>query len=81
MFNGKRLYFFSRPRVRAGGVITVFAIFIKPFMTELALSYISLVGSILIFCVGINLVWGKKIRVANLLPSLIFAIIAAFMPI
>ena len=54
---------------------------IKPFMTELALSCISLVGSILIFCVGINLVWGKKIRVANLLPSLLFAVAAAFMPV
>lgn len=31
--------------------------------------------------VGINLVWGKKMRVANRLPSLGFAVIAAFLPI
>ena len=40
---------------------------------------LSLVGSVLIFCVGVNLFWGKKVRVANLLPSLIIAVIwAAF---
>ena len=78
---GKGCIFSAVPVFVLEGAITVFAIFIKPFMTELALNYISLVGSILIFCVGINLVWGKKIRVANLLPSLIFAVIAAFMPI
>jgi len=50
-------------------------------MTEPALSNLSLVGAILIFCVGLNLVWGKKVRVANLLPSLIFAILIAFLPI
>ena len=29
--------------------------------------------------VGLNLVWGKKIRVANLLPSLLIAVIWAFL--
>jgi uncharacterized membrane protein YqgA involved in biofilm formation len=41
---------------------------------------LSVVGNILIFCVGVNLVWGKKIRVANLLPAIIFAAAAAFLP-
>ena len=36
-------------------------------------------GSVLVFCVGLNLVWGKKIRVANLLPSLIVSVIWAFL--
>jgi uncharacterized membrane protein YqgA involved in biofilm formation len=39
------------------------------------------VGSVLIFCVGINLVWDKRIRVANLLPAVVLAVIAAFLPI
>ena len=46
----------------------------------MALGYLSLVGSVLIFCVGINLIWGKKIRVANLLPAVILAVAAAFLP-
>ena len=45
------------------------------------MSYLSLVGSVLIFCVGLNLVWGKKVRVANLLPAVVLAVIAAFLPI
>ena len=42
---------------------------------------LSLVGNVLIFCVGVNLVWGKKIRVANLLPAIVAAVVAAFLPI
>ena len=38
------------------------------------LNYLSLVGNILIFCVGINLVWPRTIKVANLLPSLLVAV-------
>ena len=63
------------------GAITLLATLLKPIMTDLALNYLSMIGSILIFCVGINLVWGKKMRVANRLPSLGFAVIAAFLPI
>ena len=36
------------------------------------------VGSILIFCVGLNLVWGKKVKVANMLPAIVLAVLAAF---
>ena len=60
--------------------ITVFATFLKPIMTDLAMEYLSLVGSILIFCVGLNLVWGKKVRVANMLPAVALAVLAAFIP-
>ena len=38
------------------------------------LNNLSLVGNILIFCVGINLVWPRTIKVANLLPSLLIAV-------
>ena len=50
-------------------------------MTVGALANLSMVGNVLIFCVGINLIWDKKIRVANLLPSIVVAVIAAFLPI
>ena len=40
---------------------------------DAALANLSLVGSILIFAVGINLVFGKKIKVADFLPALIVA--------
>ncbi|MBR2804686.1 MAG: DUF554 domain-containing protein, partial [Eggerthellaceae bacterium] len=50
------------------GLITALSVLIRPFMTDPALAGLSLVGSILIFCVGVNLVWDTKLRVANMLP-------------
>ena len=32
------------------------------------------------FCVGVNLVWGKKVKVANLLPAILFAVLWSFAP-
>ncbi|MBO4401989.1 MAG: DUF554 domain-containing protein [Selenomonadaceae bacterium] len=57
------------------GAITIFAGLLEPFMTEAALKNLSCVGSALIFCVGVNLMFGQKIRVANLLPALVVAIL------
>lgn len=76
---GKGCIFSALPILVFEGGITLFAVFIKPFMTQTTLDYISLIGSILIFCVGLNLVWGKKIRVANLLPSILIAFAAAYL--
>lgn len=59
------------------GTITLLARLLSPVMTDTALSYLSMTGSMLIFCVGVNLIWGKKFSVANMLPTLIFAVIAA----
>lgn len=61
------------------GSVTALAGLVRPVMTEAALNNLSLVGSALIFCVGINLLWGKKIRVANLLPAIVLAVAAAFL--
>lgn len=61
------------------GSVTALAGLVRPVMTEAALNNLSLVGSVLIFCVGINLLWGKKIRVANLLPAIVLAVAAAFL--
>lgn len=78
---GKGCVFSAIPVALLQGSVTLLAKFIKPVMTEDALANLSLVGSILIFCVGLNLVWGKKIRVANLLPAIVLAVILAFVPI
>lgn len=61
------------------GSVTALSVVLKPIMTEAALSNLSYVGSILIFCVGVNLVWGKKVKVANMLPAVIIAVIWAFL--
>ena len=74
---GKGCIFSAIPVAVFQGSITLLARLIEPIMTETALSYLSLTGSILIFCVGVNLVWGKKIKVANLLPTIVIAVIWA----
>lgn len=61
------------------GVITLLAKAIQPVMTERALSNLSLTGSMLIFCVGVNLLWEKKLKVANMLPAIVIALICAFL--
>ena len=78
---GKGCVFSAIPVFFFEGAITLLARFIKPVMTDAALTNLSLVGSILIFCVGLNLIWGKKVRVANLLPAVVIAAAAAFIPI
>lgn len=78
---GKGSAFSAIPVFIFEGTITLLAKMISPIMTDLAISYLSLIGSILIFCVGINLVFGKTIRVANMLPAILLAVIVAYLPI
>ena len=59
------------------GIITLLSSLIAPVLTEAALSNLSYVGNIMIFCVGLNLVFGKKVRVASLLPALVLAVVWA----
>lgn len=77
---GKGCIFSAIPVVIFEGTVTLLARLISPIMTDTALDYLSLIGSILIFCVGVNLVWGKKLNVANMLPSVILAVAAAYLP-
>lgn len=77
---GKGCAFSAIPVFVFEGLITVLARLVAPVMTELAVAYLSLIGSVLIACVGINLVFDRKIRVANMLPSVVLAVLAAFLP-
>ncbi len=77
---GKGAMFSFIPVALFQGSVTALAILIKPLITDAAMNNLSYVGSILIFCVGVNLLWGKKIKVANLLPSIFVAAAMAFIP-
>ena len=72
---GKGAVFSVIPLVLWQGLMTLLAALIGPLMTEAELANLSLVGSVLIFCVGINLVFGKKVKVANFLPALVIAVV------
>ncbi len=75
---GKGCIFSALPVAIFQGTITLLAKNAAVIMTDAALSNISLVGNVLILCVGVNLIWPKTIRVANILPAIIIAVIFAF---
>lgn len=78
---GKGCIFSAIPVAILQGGVTLLSGLLRPVMTDVALSNLSMVGSVLIFCVGLNLIWGKKVRVANMLPAVVFAVVAAFLPL
>ena len=63
------------------GAFTLFAGAVEPYLYSLGdgnlVSNISMVGSVLIFGVGVNLLFGKKLRVGNMLPALLVPVIYA----
>lgn len=52
------------------GAITLAAAFLGSFVSEAMINDLSFIGSALIFCVGVNIGFGKKFRVGNMLPAL-----------
>ena len=77
---GKGCLFSALPVLVCEGTMTALAVLMKPLMNGAALANLSMIGSILIFCIGYNLIWDRKIRVANLLPAIILAVISAVWP-
>ena len=77
---GKGCAFSAIPVFVFEGSMTLLARLISPVMTPLAIADLSMIGSILIFCVGVNLVWDTKLRVANMLPAVVLAVIAGLLP-
>lgn len=59
------------------GGITLLAQVLKPFLTDELIGQMSCIGSVLIFAIGVNMIFGKKINVGNLLPAIFFPIIFA----
>ena len=78
---GKGAIFSAIPVFVFEGSVTLLAKLFAPIMTATAIAYLALIGAVLIFCVGVNIVWGKKFNVANMLPSVILAIVAAYLPL
>lgn len=78
---GKGTAFSVIPLAAVQGSITLIAKLVEPYLTQSAVTNISFVGSMMIFCVGVNLMFDKKIRVANMLPTIIFSVAFSFLPI
>ncbi|HEL2533206.1 DUF554 domain-containing protein [Streptococcus suis] len=75
---GKGAGFSAVPVFLFQGSVTLLARLIEPLMTDQALANLSFIGSALIFCVGVNIIWDKKIRVANMLPAIVIAVIWSY---
>ncbi len=71
---GVGVYFSCVPLLIYQGGLTLLAGVIRPYLSDLLVGQMSFVGSILIFGIGVNLIFGKKLKVGNLLPAM-------FMPI
>ena len=76
---GKGCFFAFIPVAFLQGTLTALSVGLAPFMTTSFLNHLDMVGNILIFCVGINLIWPRTIRVANLLPALVVAVVLSFL--
>ena len=76
---GKGCFFAFIPVAFLQGTLTALSVGLAPFMTTSFLNHLDMVGNILIFCVGINLIWLRTIRVANLLPALVVAVVLSFL--
>lgn len=74
---GKGTIFACIPVGILQGTVTILSTFLAPIMTNTASLNLSLTGNILIFCVGVNLIWPKTFKTANMLPTIIVAVIIA----
>ena len=68
---GIGVMFSALPLAVYQGAITVFAKLLAPVMTDSLIGNLSYIGSALIFCVGVNLAFGKKFKTGNMLPTLL----------
>ena len=72
---GIGVMFSAVPILLYQGAISLLGVYIEPFLTEAIISQMSFTGSILIFGIGVNMLWSKKIKVGNMLPAIFMPIV------
>ena len=77
---GKGCLFASLPVGVLQGSLTLLACQAKAFLTDASLASLTTTGSIMILCLGINLIWNKEIRVANMLPMVVIGVALSYIP-
>ena len=71
---GKGALFSAIPVLAVEGTLTLLASAARPLFTDVVVANMSFVGAVLILCVGVNLMFDKKINVADMLPAVFAAI-------
>lgn len=77
---GKGCLFASVPVGILQGALTIISCQAKALLTGAALASLTTTGSIMIMCLGINLIWNKEIRVANMLPMVVIGVVLSYVP-
>lgn len=72
---GVGVMFSAVPLLLYQGLITILAVFIEPYLTDTMVAGISAVGSVIVFCVGVNIAFGKKFRVGNMLFAMFLPVL------
>jgi uncharacterized protein len=57
------------------GILTILAVWIKPFVTDLMLNEVTAIGGCMVIMIGIGLLKLRTIKTANFLPSLVIAVL------
>ena len=76
---GKGCLFSFVPVVILQGTVTLLASGMRGLFTDAALAGLSLTGNVIISLVGVNLLFGKTIRTANLLPGILLSVLFTFL--
>lgn len=61
------------------GVLTLAAVWVKPYVTETMMVEMSAVGGALVVMIGINLLGLKKIRTGDFLPALVLIVVLSML--
>jgi len=78
---GIGVMFSAIPLLIYQGLLTLFAGYLSSYLNQVVIDNLTSVGGILLIGLGINLLEIKKIKIMNLLPSLIFIIIFSLIAI
>ena len=72
---GSGVLFAFIPMLIYQALITLFASSVEPYVNDLMRAEISATGGIMVMAIGVNMLEIKKIRISNMLPSLLIAVI------
>lgn len=72
--HGLGVMFSAIPIFLYQGSITFLTVLIGSFLGQTLIENLSFIGSALIFCVGVNIAFGKKFNVGNMLPAILIPV-------
>lgn len=75
---GLGVIFSAIPLLIYQGGLTIFASYLQEFFTEIMIKELSAVGGLLLIGLGLNILEIKKLKIINMLPSLVIVVILSY---